>query len=1475
MAGEVRGGFDLNTRGAESASQRLRRELERTDATARATGEALDEIGSPRQQQQIRDYERDLRRLERTNTSVQASLRREWTSTERTVLRSINVQGQAIDGLQRRLNALGRTNVTPRINVDITGALGQVELLHRRIAALDRRVASPHIVPSVTGGLSGAGGGGGFGGGGRDGIIRSMNLGPFNLGRAAGPALLGLGLPAGRALVGGATALAGSAVYGGIGAGAVGLAGMGFGAAGAGAIGTTAVGMAPAVGAANDALKEFRETVLEHGRASREAREAQDAYNRSLRQAPEGTRALLQERTLLGREWRNMTQPGQEDLLRAGTVGLGQLRQAAPFYARGANRINAQLPGASRDFGGFLGGNTAQRFVRNASGEVARDVDDMERIAENVLGTVMNITVAARPFFHDAVEWADSWTEGWRDSTDNIGRTRRDIGGMVQDLRAWLRLGGSAVELTGDILGAGRSEGRSMVTDLTEQLETWDRWVERNPRQVRGFFRDTAESVRDMARGLERVIGFLEDMGEVLSPILDQLGQTLGFLGDTGLLSPGGLPFLFGAGAGARGAVQGARGRISGGYGMRGTPGMAAPAGGGPGFIEGAAVGGAAGGAGGLWGRYTGWRTGAARGYGQSTYSLARSFGYGRGASAAAQFGLAPGGATAGAAARGAGGFVRGAAGRILPISAAIAGLQALTYDGGLGGRAQAGFSSFTNPFGWEGLPAAPTSRPMAMDATSQAVAEMLENLPGGGAGIERLQFARRAPSEAILPYLPEGTDPADITGQEGIDERIRRMLGPELRAAREARAGAQVQASFGDTSRVFEGMLDTSGPQKAVEALRKNVVNEMNRLRGDAGRQVGRMNAEMLDSFKKTHPKMADEVEAAQRRIARRMSKGERDFALIGGRIRDTSASTWEDIHSKMVREAKLAQGETTHHLRVLQEQAFEVLRNMGYSRGDARAIANDISAGGERGRVGELDAESGPTGSGLRPSESVEDPSTRGPGGRGGGRRNAYGGRFAGGGRTVGSHMMGHQDHVPVPGGLAGGGELWVNRHTESRVDAMLRNFGTSLDREVKGETKPHHAPPRPYGLSNRDRMALSRVMNSPGALDAAYGGRMYARGGRARGGGQLGNVSNIVQLGRALQRMGYAVGEHPAFGGVAPVHSENSYHYRGMAIDVNADSMPGGEEAALTRLYNMLKGDPGVVELLWQVPDHYDHLHVAMEAGGAASLGGGVAGGGMAAAVEQIRPGQLRARGSRARGIPGVASNRAGQMIAEGYRQRVNRALRARGGAGGGMGPAGQAGGTMSQQEIQRLAAAVGMPNPRLMAAIAMAESGGDVDVINSIGATGLWQVLQSAHPQYSEAQLTTARGNAMAAKQILSSQGLSAWEAYTNGMYQRYMAYGGRGGRAFSSLPAWGGWHARGVDMTVDKPTLFGAGERGPERVRVAPISVNSAGGGYGDVVVHIGQISVGKVEDADEVGERIGRKLLAALRKSDAGDRMGS
>lgn len=62
-------------------------------------------------------------------------------------------------------------------------------------------------------------------------------------------------------------------------------------------------------------------------------------------------------------------------------------------------------------------------------------------------------------------------------------------------------------------------------------------------------------------------------------------------------------------------------------------------------------------------------------------------------------------------------------------------------------------------------------------------------------------------------------------------------------------------------------------------------------------------------------------------------------------------------------------------------------------------------------------------------------------------------------------------------------------------------------------------------------------------------------------------------VVAIGKLAQKMGLNVGENPQFGGVAPVHTDGSYHYKQQAIDVS------GSAATMAAFYKRVQSIYGV--------------------------------------------------------------------------------------------------------------------------------------------------------------------------------------------------------------------------------------------------------------------------------------------------------
>jgi len=121
--------------------------------------------------------------------------------------------------------------------------------------------------------------------------------------------------------------------------------------------------------------------------------------------------------------------------------------------------------------------------------------------------------------------------------------------------------------------------------------------------------------------------------------------------------------------------------------------------------------------------------------------------------------------------------------------------------------------------------------------------------------------------------------------------------------------------------------------------------------------------------------------------------------------------------------------------------------------------------------------------------------------------------------------------------------------------------------------------------------------------------------------------------------------------------------------------------------------------------------------------------------------------------------------------------------------------------------------------LMAAIALAESGGNPGALNTTDnngtqtSVGLWQVSNGTHNY--PASWATPQGNAAEAVAKYQSQGLDAWGTYTSGAYQQYY----QGSTPASALPQGG---------STQQATLTSApGWLAPLEIASGPIGIINA------------------------------------------------
>lgn len=166
------------------------------------------------------------------------------------------------------------------------------------------------------------------------------------------------------------------------------------------------------------------------------------------------------------------------------------------------------------------------------------------------------------------------------------------------------------------------------------------------------------------------------------------------------------------------------------------------------------------------------------------------------------------------------------------------------------------------------------------------------------------------------------------------------------------------------------------------------------------------------------------------------------------------------------------------------------------------------------------------------------------------------------------------------------------WIKGGTRSDVPATLQEGEFVVNRRAANMHRGLLEQINRFHDGGAVEMDLSDLQR---AINAGVTGRTRELAGKYKGAGGL-KGGSIKKIAAAIEAMGYTVGEGPGkYGPINPVHAAGSYHYLNEAVDVNWYPV-SEEKKKLDKLYRKLLGTPGLIELIWQQPGHYDHLHVA---------------------------------------------------------------------------------------------------------------------------------------------------------------------------------------------------------------------------------------------------------------------------------------
>jgi hypothetical protein len=1144
----------------------------------------------------------------------------------------------------------------------------------------------------------------------------------------------------------------------------------------------------------------------------------------------------------MGKEWSDLTGPGQDDFIGMAADSMDRVRAKFDVFADSANRSMAAMRDAVDGFFERLDVTRFDRFVERMTLSFERIADPIMQTIANVGETLSNIAIASAPFMEDMIYSFEKITRGWATSSTDIQSLRKQIGGMVDQARSWVYFLDAAWEVTKSVFGSGADEGQGLVDDMTKKMYGWANWIDNNQESVDGFWAESIQGTKDLAKFLGQLGPPLKNINDAMEPLVWLFEKFVGAI--SAIKLPGteisGLTAII-AGLGAAKIAD--RTGVSGTWGMRGL-----------------------------------WRPGSVSNPIAVMDMGMRSPGGGVVPVPGGGNKPAPKPGKPGIFSRMFGALKGGVGGALTVLGATKFGGPILQAGKAAIGKFMAVAKSPLGKFLKFGIPVSFLSNLLRGKNVIESVGGVANDFTLGAAGSAYNQIFNPMTDAERTRQTNQRRRPVRSGNAGEAAQYVTSGAGTQnpndILAARDS-LGERTQ---GEIARQINGNQLRLGLVTAMEDAAAQVVQRAKRRRQDAaewkqrvadreaGRGVGinhlrRGNIRRPNIYGNPSASDSPGMGLAPGQGVESVSGGGRTVGEMqikrGMAVMGEYQRTMREGHELAAQLGDKAKGKNAEVYRNTTEMWQKSSTAMRTAMQNARKwtseehtrIVADLRA--QLDRLGIEGSQANQAIQSVGGSGNFSGASTRGTantgGGGGGGTppgRQATGGRLAGGGRIGG---YGNQDKVGLGGGNLGApGELVVNRHTERDIDRDLISHGKPpIGRRVAGENRPHYMPP-PTKVSTkaeRERHAAGgRLIPAAGFPSETWNSKI------------AGPASKLIDK--------YNLFLTDAYG---PGHASTEHTQLGTAIDVVPG--PGGSweqvnaavadavSSGYTPVY--YDGSGGSINLPPHGPGHHAHITMltAAEYGAGAPVGVSVGAGGGGGPAPQVN---LKPRKSGLKGAPGVVADRISQILTGAAEKRANRKL---GGMGGGAtGPAGPGtpmGASMYGGPNDPTSGTIGYRGDSLPGTMAFAELG----MGEAMG--GL--------PYGARARISYGGKSVVGRKLDIGLGGgdvngqpraIDLWHEtaealgfpFGTGIVKvQNLAKGGR----ISQTPSFGGWYGDGGDFTAHGPMMIGVGEKGSERVTVTPTGKSGPGG------VKIGTININNHRKGD-IKKQLKEEIEAAF-----------
>ncbi len=277
---------------------------------------------------------------------------------------------------------------------------------------------------------------------------------------------------------------------------------------------------------------------------------SQNQLGLAMKQLPASGQAVVRMLHELGDRWEKISKPAQNQFFGLISDGIHEVNKLLPMFADSAER---SMRAARRAFGIFLkalDSPTFKKFIDVMTKTFAKSVGPLTQVFTNLFKILMRIAIAAAPALIQMLRAFREMTGDWLKSTKNAHDLRDSVNGVIDQFMRWLGLIGAVGEVLGALFlsnNRGAKAGGDAIGSLTDTLQGWADWINTHHQQVNDFFIGILHTIETLASGVAGLVTAFAPLTSAIAPIAKAIGSIAGFLNGLKIGNISALTALLGA----------------------------------------------------------------------------------------------------------------------------------------------------------------------------------------------------------------------------------------------------------------------------------------------------------------------------------------------------------------------------------------------------------------------------------------------------------------------------------------------------------------------------------------------------------------------------------------------------------------------------------------------------------------------------------------------------------------------------------------------------------------------------------------------------------------------------------------------------------------------------------------------------------------------------------------------------------------